>query len=311
MNFIAKNAISKKAFSIIHCNIRSLSANFDSLSTLLSDLQHNFSIIGISETRLLVGRDQITNTSIPGYTFFSQPSVQEAGGVGLYIRDDSEFHLRDDLCVSTDDYECIWIEIHRKSRNIVCAVIHRHPNGSLDNFTDYFYEVINKISNDSKLCSLLGDFNLNLLNFESNNTTGDFVNTLASYYFQPYIIKPTRITDHSATLIDNIFFNSLEHEVISGNLLCVLSDHLSNFLIINDVLYSAHQATTYKRDYSRLNEESLVAKVQSINWDAVFVNDQNINSIFESFHKKITEVIDNHVPLRKLSTKECKLQAKP
>ena len=145
MNFIAKNAISKKAFSIIHCNIRSLSANFDSLSTLLSDLQHNFSIIGISETRLLAGRDQITNTSIPGYTFFSQPSVQEAGGVGLYIRDDSEFHLRDDLCVSTDDYECIWIEIHRKSRNIVCAVIHRHPNGSLDNFTDYFYEVINKI----------------------------------------------------------------------------------------------------------------------------------------------------------------------
>ena len=70
-----RNAIPKKPFSIIHCNIRSLSANFDSLSTLLSDLQHNFSVIGISETRLLVGREQITNTSIPGYTFFSQPSV--------------------------------------------------------------------------------------------------------------------------------------------------------------------------------------------------------------------------------------------
>ena len=306
-----RNAISKKPFSIIHCNIRSLSANFDSLSTLLSDLQHNFSVIGISETRLLVGREQITNTSIPGYTFFSQPSVQEAGGVGLYIRDDLEFHLRDDLCISTGDYECIWIEIHRKSRNIVCAVIYRHPNGNLDNFTDYFYEVIDKISNESKLCTLLGDFNLNLLNFESHNATGDFVNTLASYYFQPHIIKPTRITDHSATLIDNIFFNSLEHEVISGNLLCDLSDHLPYFVIINDLSYSAYQGAIYKRDYSRLNEESLVAEVQSINWDAVFANDQNINSIFESFHKKITEVIDNHVPLRKLSKKECKLQAKP
>ena len=101
---------------------------------------------------------------------------------------------------------------------MVCAVIYRHPNGNLDHFKDYFYEVIDKISNESKLCSLLGDFNLNLLNFESHNTTGDFVNTLASYYFQPHIIKPTRITDHSATLIDNIFFTSLEHKAISGNL---------------------------------------------------------------------------------------------
>ena len=101
----------------------------------------------------------------------------------------------------------------------------------------------------------------NLLNFESHNATGDFVNTLASYYFQPNIIKPTRITDHSATLIDNIFFNSLDYEVISGNLLCELSDQLPNFLIINDLSYSAHQVATYKRDYSRLNEESLVAEV--------------------------------------------------
>ena len=231
--------------------------------------------------------------------------------MGLYFRDDLEFHLGDDLCVSTSDYECIWIEIHRKFRNIVCAVIYRHPNGNLDNFTDYFYEVIDKISNESKLCSLLGDSNLNLLNFQSHNTTGDFVNTLASYYFQPHIIKPTRITYHSATLIDNIFFNSLEHEVITGNLLCDLSEHLPNFLIINDLLYSAHKGATYKRDYARLSEESLVAEVQSINWDAVFANDQDINSIFESFHKKITEVIDNHVPLRKLSKKECKLQVKP
>ena len=70
----------------------------------------------------------------------------------------------------------------------------------------YRYSVIHKISNESKLCTLLGDYNLNLLNLESHNPTGDFVNTLASYFFQPHIIKPTRITDDSATLIDNIFF---------------------------------------------------------------------------------------------------------
>ena len=65
-----------------------------------------------------------------------------------------------------------------------------------------------------------------------------------------------------------------------------------------------HTKVELIKDYSGLDEESLVAEVQSINWDAVFANDQIINSIFESFHQKITEVIDNHVPLRKLSKKE-------
>ena len=64
---------------------------------------------------------------------------------------------------------------------MVCAVIYRHPNGILDKFTDYLYAAIDKISNESKLCLLAGDYNLNLLNFESHNPTGDFINTLASY----------------------------------------------------------------------------------------------------------------------------------
>ena len=45
--------------------------------------------------------------------------------------------------------------------------------------------------------------------------------------------QATRITDHSATLIDNIFLNSFEHFTISGNIVNDLSDHLPNFLISN------------------------------------------------------------------------------
>ena len=52
----------------------------------------------------------------------------------------------------------------------------------------------------------MGDFNIDLLKFESHSATDGFLNTLGSNFFQPYILQPTRITDHSATLIDNIFF---------------------------------------------------------------------------------------------------------
>jgi hypothetical protein len=192
---------------------------------------------------------------------------------------------------------------------LVCAVIYRHPNGNLDHFTNYLYEAIDKIYRESKFCSIMGDFNLNLLNFESHNPTGEFVNTLASYCFQPCIVKRTRITDHSATLID-IFFNSIEHDIISGNLLCDISDHLPNFLIINELPCFTSKRVIYKRDYSNVDGERLLAEVRGIHWEEAFANDQDIDSVFESFHTKIAQVIDKHVPLIRLSTRRIKITSK-
>ena len=56
----------------------------------------------------------------------------------------------------------------------------------------------------------------------------------AHVFFHPHILQPTRITDHFATLIDNIFFNSIEHIAISGNVVYDLSDHL--FFIVNSTI---------------------------------------------------------------------------
>ena len=53
----------------------------------------------------------------------------------------------------------------------------------------------------------MGDFNIDLLKIDSHADSEHFMNTLGSF-FQPQILQPTRITSHSSTLIDNIFFNS-------------------------------------------------------------------------------------------------------
>ena len=73
---------------------------------------------------------------------------------------------------------------------------------------------------------------------------------------QPHILKPTRITSHSSTLIDNIFFNSIEYQTVSGNLLHDLTDHLPNFLIIEKFAFSIHKEKSFRRDYSNFNEEA-------------------------------------------------------
>ena len=41
----------KDSFSFFHTNLRSLSAHFDELQLLLTDLKTQFDVIGISETR--------------------------------------------------------------------------------------------------------------------------------------------------------------------------------------------------------------------------------------------------------------------
>jgi hypothetical protein len=85
------------------------------------------------------------------------------------------------------------------------------------------------------VCVLIGDFNLNLLNWDSLSPTEEFLNTLGTYFYNPHILQPTRMTHHLVTLIDNIFLNAISHHTISGNVVYDISDHLPNFLILNNV----------------------------------------------------------------------------
>jgi hypothetical protein len=131
-------------------------------------------------------------------------------------------------------------------------------------------------------CIIIGDFNLDLLNYESHPKTDEFMNILVTSFFQPYILQPTRITEHTATLIDNIFFNSLEHLVISGNLIYDLTDHLPNFLIINKYSTLPNNITMFKREYSKFNESALIVEVQSIDWHThLLPHDQNSSDLFD------------------------------
>ena len=97
-----------------------------------------------------------------------------------------------------------------------------------------------KIDRENKFCITLGDFNLDLLKLDSHSDTENVLNTLGSFSFQP----------HSQTLLDNIFFNSLEHFTLSANIVYDLSDHLPNFLIIKKFTSLPNNVKIYKRDYS-------------------------------------------------------------
>ena len=132
--------IPKNAFSTLHLNISSLQGHIDDLKTLLSLLDHNFSVIGISETRIRDGSDPLLNIDIDGYVFKGVGTKTSCGGVGLYIRSDLDFSFRNKLSKSVNKVgESIFCDISiARNKKLLVGCIYRH-HSSLKSFVDDFY----------------------------------------------------------------------------------------------------------------------------------------------------------------------------
>lgn len=235
---------------------------------MLSELYFPISVLRVTETKLKNDQDALANININGYNSLSQPSYTNAGGVGFNVKDNLTYTHRLDLSSQKEnDYPSLWIEIQNNmKRNTICGVVYIHPNGNVDAFVNHVNMIVESIHRENKYCVLLGDFNLDLLKFELHPDTDSFLSTLGTFYFQTQTLLPTRITDHSATLIENIFFNSLEHFVISGNLCYDITDHLLNFLIpvVSKLSFLPASTKVFRRDYSKLDKKALISDIRSI-----------------------------------------------
>ena len=110
----------------------------------------------------------------------------------------------------------------------------------------------------TKIICVMGDFNLNLLSYETHTHTNDFVNSMVFQCLIPHILQPTKVTDHSATVIDNIFSNVTDYETASGNILNQVADHYSQFLILKKVPAIHKDSSYYTYDYSNFYKDSLL-----------------------------------------------------
>ena len=208
-------------------NTRSLSKKFDQLLNVLSAVETKFDVIGITETKQQVEQDFITNVDLGGYCVYTQPSKW---CVALYVNNKPDHLERNDLGKIDDDFESIWTEIkNKKGKNFLCGCLYRHPNTDTAKFMEYIESTLTKIDKNKYAVFLMGGFNIDLLKYESHNCTNDFINSLVSHSFLPYILQTTRVTDHSSTIIDNIFSNITDYETSSGNITTLTADHYAVF----------------------------------------------------------------------------------
>ena len=70
----------------------------------------------------------------------------------------------------------------------------------------YLNPLLDNLSKEAnKTIVLLGEFHIELLNFDTSEQVSTFPDDLASNSLQPQIFLPTRISNNSKTLTDNIF----------------------------------------------------------------------------------------------------------
>ena len=312
------NSLSKKhlpdSLKIFHANIESFCSKGTELSFFLHCLKFSFDIICLSEIRFSnVG---IIDKEFPEYHIFIDNPSTSKGGIAILLRKDkfeqiteldNDFNLKNNCNCRKCLIENKWVSFKIGNQKVILGGIYRHPNGEIDHFNESLKSILNKI-NDDTLAIITGDININLLN-EDDAKINNYLNNYLEHNFMPLITLPTRITHHSATLLDHIFIKNprklIQNKCSSGNLITDISDHLSNFSLI-DIKTQSIKERPYRRSFTQKN-------IDKFNEDAAseppLINQNDLtdaNNSYSTFSKNYLKLFDKYFPYARMSRKTFK-----
>ena len=258
----AMHVTSTSCISTLSINYRSISTKIANIECSLKSLDNQFDFVGLTETWLKTN-DNTDILNLPDYTLMSRPRADKrGGGVGLYITDKTSFKVRYDLVMNpvTCQYESLFIETVMHDHKAVIGVIYKPPESNTDIFVAHFSDLMGIISKERKQCILMGDINIDLFKVDMHNQTKDFVHSLYTNAFYPTISKPTRVTEHSATLLDNIITNIIGYCIKSGVLYNGISDHLPVFNLLQ---INSKNTKKYAYIFRRMNTANNIEKLKN------------------------------------------------
>ena len=180
---------------------------------------------------------------------------------------------------------------------------------NLSTFFEYMETASKKVNDENKEIYICGDFNIDLLKIESNNSFLAFYNLLNCNGLLPLVIHPTRVVEgQMPSLIDNIFSNNIQENIRSGNIYLTLSEHFSQFASVVRDRIDVRKINMYGRDYSGFSGDSFRDDVSIQTWN---FESTDSNLLMSDFVWKLGGCSDRHAPIKKLSPTEVKLKLNP
>ena len=114
---------------------------------------------------------------------------------------------------------------------------------------------------------LIGDFNINLIDFDKNKRVQSFVNPMFLFGMIPKINKSTRVTRHTTTAFDHVFTNTImgNIEIKTAIVKIDISDHFPMiFATKNKIDAEITEQYIFKRNISHQSIGKFKQKLRNI-----------------------------------------------
>ena len=284
---------------ILQLNIRGLSSELAEFRQLLENLasKKKPDVILLSETWLNKSSPKI---SLPGYNIFNVHRTHKKGGcMSILISSAINSHYKTvNIQLNTIELCLVEIKLEHNQKNIVVGSLYRPPNTSCVEFVTEYEKLINSLKHADTHLILGMDHNSDLLKVSVHNSTQRFLEVNLDNGLYPCINKPTRVTNTSATLIDNIFIDcKLLGRHSSRIKIYDISDHLPTVLILDHLVPKTNEKIKMQcRDMRECTLNKISSELSGITWETVIT--ENANDSFNEFHNILCNIIDRHSLLK-------------
>ena len=311
---------------ILSLNIRSLVKNVPTIAENITHFQ-KYDVLMFNETncnldKLANGADDLI---LDGFhpPIISSPRRKscKGGGLATYVsisvcnEEDIEYFEPRNLDLQSLDCEIMFVRLNRHktlNKAIILGNVYRSPSRDPEKFIEFLEHMLSALHRQrNKRILLAGDFNIDLLNYEKDIHSQKLIDLMANHGFIQTVSRPTRITDHSATLIDHVFSN-IPDCITSTNLVTHdLSDHLgvvTSIALLNDnvssfarVVNRTKTNVVYRR-YNAENNEKFRRLISDETWSEVEV-ETDAQAKFDKFIDIYTRHYDTAFPLKANTTR--------
>ena len=283
-----------KGIKFGHLNIHSLVKKIDSLRILLKNKP--FDVISFNETLcdFTVSDSEI---AIDGFNIFRRDRNRHGGGVAVYVTETFNAKRRQDL--ESDDLENVWVEMCYPHKSPILVGSFYRPPSAVYDFNSEFEKNIDCVSHVGMDCIILGDFNYDQTPPVRDTHCCNFLFHTTCNGFTQLIATPTRVTNHSNTLIDLIFVTNPNMYRDYGVFLTCISDHFLIYAVrdFNENTNLTGECIEY-RSFKHLDEQKFKDDLGNVPWEAI--NDiDDVDVALDTWISLFMAVVDDHVPLRK------------
>ena len=242
--------------------------------------------------------DQLRVLAIGGFKLRSMCCREEGhhGGSAIYARNGVKCNNRPKLNKLSvrGIFECSVIECQLGKVNVIVACIYRPPSSDMNIFLNKTEQLLVQIYDESKHVFIAGDFNIELI--KDNKAQSDFLSIMNSFNFKPSIQTNTRVTNITASCIDNIFVNrTFLDTVVFENF---VSDHMAQKIIF-ELNSETEKTPKYKRFYSDGSKDDFLCCLRTQDWLNVYdVSKNDINEQWSVFMNTYKNIFEQNFPLK-------------